>query len=226
MTSSRLRALGSEILAFVLAAVCPGCGSPETTLCAACRQSLHATPVELTTPGGLVVHAALSFDSVAARCIRRLKDGGETMLARPLGIALAAAIDAALEPGGGRPQTVVPVPTSRAAFRRRGYRVPELLIRHAGAVPRRVLLQRARGDQRGLAAAERVSNVRGTMRVRRPDEGRRVVLVDDVMTTGATLDEAAAVLRRAGYIVIAAAVLAATPRHSERIVNTSGTRSK
>jgi predicted amidophosphoribosyltransferase len=185
-------------------------------------------PLELRTPEGLPVHGALSFESVAARCIRRLKDDGETVLARPLGRALAAAVDAALLQSACsmRDVVIVPVPTSRSAFRRRGYRVPELLIRRAGGLPHRALVQHARGEQRGLDATRRASNVRGTMRARWSGGGRRVVLVDDVMTTGATLDEAAAVLERADHIVIAAVVLAATPRHSERIVNASGTRSK
>lgn len=220
-----LRVLGAEILAFLLAASCAGCDLPETLLCPRCRDALEPRPVDVRTPGGLAVRAALTFDAVAARCIRRLKDDGETMLARPLGESLSAV----LRDGGsgGSSTLLVPVPTSRASFRRRGYRVPELLLRNAGATPARLLsIGGAGADQRGLGVDERARNIRGRMRSVRPGRGQEVVLVDDIVTSGATLDEAARALDAAGYRVLAATTLAATPRHSERTVNTSETRSK
>lgn len=135
--SSRLQTLSSELLAFLLAATCAGCRVPETMLCGRCREAIRPSVRELSTPQGLPVFAALSFESVAASCIRRLKDGGETLVAGPLGLALAAALDLARSRVASDRQQVaiVPVPTSRQAFRRRGYRVPELLLRRAGEVP-------------------------------------------------------------------------------------------
>lgn len=207
---------GHEILALLLAAQCPGCDRPGTLLCEECAGELAPCPVTRRTPGGVPVRAALRFDGVAARCIRRVKEDGQTMLARPLGDALGAV----LPEGAGH---LVPVPTSRAALRRRGYRVPELLLRRAGAVPSRLLLPgRATGDQRSLGAAQRALNVRGSMRVGRAGSASRpggsdVVIVDDVVTTGATIDEAARVLEGAGFHVAGAIALAATPlRGGER----------
>ncbi|ALX66706.1 ComF family protein [Microbacterium sp. XT11] len=206
----QLRDIADELISLVLAAPCSGCGAVGTVLCASCRSALEPAPVEVTTPGGLGVRAALSYEGVAARCIRRLKGDGETMLVRPLGDALRAVAEPHL-----RGALAVPVPTSRRSFRRRGYRVPELLLRRAGATPLRAL--RAIGphvDQRGLGVAERAANVRHRMRARGAGDGRAVVVVDDVVTTGATLDEAARALRAAGYDVRCGIALAATPRHS------------
>ncbi|WP_244632513.1 phosphoribosyltransferase family protein [Microbacterium sp. Se63.02b] len=108
------------------------------------------------------------------------------------------------------------MPTARAAFRRRGYRVPELLIRRAGLLPQqRVLSVVTRSvDQRGLGARARAMNVHHTMRARRRGDGAEAVIVDDVVTTGATFDEAFRALDVAGFRVIAAVALAATPRRS------------
>jgi predicted amidophosphoribosyltransferase len=110
---------------------------------------------------------------------------------------------------------IVPVPTARKAFRRRGYRVPELLIRRARAQPQRVLsIVAAAADQRGLGAREREQNVRRTMRARTAGGGAEAVIVDDVVTTGATLDEAVRALAEAGFRTVAAVALAATPHPS------------
>jgi len=225
-----LSTIADEILAFLVSANCPGCDRIGTLLCGDCRDLLTAAPLARTTPDGLAVRAALSYQGVPARCIRRLKEEGATMLARPLGRTMRTVILDAWEEGA----VLVPVPTSRSAFRRRGYRVPDLLLRRAGCEAERMLrLVRRTGDQRELGKVERAQNVAGSMRVAalanhwagRSPEGTRVVLVDDVVTTGATLDEAARALREAGAAVVGAVALAATPRyhdtqetHDERIV--------
>ncbi|MEV4774341.1 ComF family protein [Microbacterium sp. LWH12-1.2] len=218
-----LRAIGAELAALLLAACCAGCDAPGELLCDSCRAQLSPDPREFTTPEGRWVRAALGYDGVAARCIRRLKGDGETLLARPLGDALAGVLTEALADGA----VAVPIPTGRAAFRRRGYRVPDLLIRRAGAEPHRLLFAaRATVDQRGLGVQERAENVRGSMRVRTRGDGTDVVLVDDVVTTGATFDEASRVLGSAGFRVVAAVALAATPLHRRIIENAPGTRRK
>lgn len=210
--TSRFDRVIAEIGALLLAARCPGCASPGTVLCDACRTALEPSPRVVRTPGGLLVRAALPLEGPAASCIRRLKGEGETLLARPLGAALAAVLTPALVPGAW----VIPVPTSRAAFRRRGARVPELLVRRAGADPQRVLtLTRRVRDQRELAAPDRAANVRGAMISRRRGHGAPAVVVDDVVTTGATLDEAVRALVAAGFVVVGAVALAATPKSPE-----------
>ncbi|WP_307374857.1 ComF family protein [Microbacterium sp. W4I20] len=211
MISVDWRAVGGDVAAFLLAASCAGCDEPGILLCPSCARELAPTPREVETPQGLRVRAALSFDGVPARCIRRFKGEGETLLARPLGAALAAV----LAPVVSSSTWVVPVPTSGRAFRARGYRVPEMLVRRAGSPPQRVLALRARtADQRGLGVGERALNVRDSMGARQSGGGAEAVLVDDVVTTGATFDEAARALSAAGFHVVAAVALAATPRHA------------
>lgn len=199
--------IGRDALALLLAASCPGCDRNGTLLCDGCRMLLRPDPHDTRTPQGLTVHAALRYGGVPARAIRRLKEEGATMLSWPLGAALQPVLRARAHGA-----LIVPVPTSRAAFRRRGYRVPELLVRRAGLTAHRALVPARRtDDQRDLGRAARARNVAGSMRARIRGSGE-VVIVDDVVTTGATLDEAARALRVAGFTPVCAVALAATPR--------------
>lgn len=203
-----------ELAAFVLSASCPGCDAPGTLLCDGCRSHLRAAPTFRSTRDGMPVVSALAYEGVAARCIRRMKEEGQTVLARPLGAALAAA---AAESAGIDEAMLVPVPTSRAAFRRRGYRVPELLMRRAGLPVSRMLVPvRRTADQRELDIDQRRNNVAGSLRARHARQERMdVVLFDDVVTTGSTLDEAFRALDSAGFRVLGAVTLASTERHRD-----------
>jgi len=112
---------------------------------------------------------------------------------------------------------VVPVPTVRARMVWRGYSAVRLLSQHLGRMmgaPWRDVLSLTRrvDEQRGLSRAARFGNVQGAFRVTRRDAtvGRKVLLVDDVMTTGATASECALTLRRAGAMKVEVAVIAKT----------------
>jgi len=202
---SLLRTACADALSLLFPTWCAGCDDPDEALCAACRDELAPRALRRVLPDGLEVRSAAPFAGVPARVLRAFKEDGRTSLARPLGRALAAVAPVA-------DAVVVPVPTSRAAMRRRGYRVAELLAARAGLRPRRLLLPaRAAADQRGLQREARADNVAGTMRAV-PLPGVRVLIVDDVVTTGATLAEAARALRAAGAVVVGAATVASTPR--------------
>ncbi|MFV0374940.1 ComF family protein [Microbacterium sp.] len=202
----------SQALALVFPVSCAGCDEPDVELCAGCRDRLVGARQVRRLPSGLEVHSAAVFTGVVARVLRAFKEEGRTALARPLGEALATVVcDDAV---------VVAVPSSRAALRRRGHAVAELLARRGGLRPARVLRSvRSTADQRGLRRRERAENVAGSLEAVRI-RGARVVIVDDVVTTGATLDEAARALRAAGAEVVGAATVAATVR-TDRIGDSS-----
>lgn len=216
-----LRRAVADAVALVYPVDCAGCGMPDVALCDRCAQALRPVAGTPIVPGvtvpGVVVHSGLSFDGVAARTLRALKADGRTGLARALAPALAVAAEAAwpvdAAARGVAGVVVVPVPTSRAALRRRGYRVAELLARRAGLAPHRALrCVRVPADQRRLGRADRAVNVAGSMRAAPTLAGRRVLIVDDVVTTGATLGEAARAVRASGGVVVGAATVASTPR--------------
>ncbi len=148
-------------------------------------------------------------------------------LARPLGELLAVAVEAAAGSGGPRaaPVVLVPVPSHASVVRARGHdpllrvtRAAAGTLRRRGvaAAVRPLLRTRARPhDQAGLDAAARAANLRGAFVVRRAagvGPGAPVVVVDDVLTTGATAREAQRALEQAGVAVHAVAVVAATTR--------------
>lgn len=190
---------------------CAGCGRADRALCEQCRAQL--APRLLTTAiGGMSAISALRYDGAARAVIVAMKEQGRTDVAGPLAAALWSAVAAALT-GADHTTELATIPGSRAAYRRRGYDPVALLLRRAG-VPRvaRVLTSvRVTERQKTLGRAARGVNLAGSLRATRPLTGRRFLLVDDVVTTGATLREAARAIRTSGGIVTGAATLAVTP---------------
>jgi predicted amidophosphoribosyltransferase len=194
---------------------CSGCGTPDRALCAACRAALRAAPRSARREA-LTVWSALDYTEVVGRVLVAYKDGGRTdaapMLAAALGAAVAAALAAA--PPGASGILLVTVPSSHRAWRSRGFHPVDLLLRRAGLWPVPVLRPRtAAADQVGLGREQRLDNRRDTLVATRSLAGQRVLLVDDIVTTGATLLEARRAVHLAGGIVLGAATVAETRRH-------------
>jgi len=206
-----------DLVDLVLPQACAGCAEPSALLCDACRRALAglrpAPAVPSPCPPGLPrTWAAGTYGGPLRGALLAHKERGRLALAAPLGALLAGAVAALRSPA-----VLVPVPSSRSAVRARGHDHALRLARAAAAagggratpllVPARVV-----ADQGGLGAQERADNLAGALRVRRPLDGLPVVVVDDVVTTGATLVEAARALREGGAAVRGCAVLAATQR--------------
>jgi len=155
------------------------------------------------------------------------KDRDAVGLTATLADALRRSIAAAVASTAPVPCTaqpapvIVAVPSTRAARRRRGYDPVLRLARAGGCRPQRGVLVHVRDvrDSASLSAADRARNLSGALAVapavKHQLRGRTVVLIDDVVTTGATLSECARALRAAGATVPAAAVIAATRRRVE-----------
>lgn len=200
-----------DALALLLPVECAGCGAPDRALCEECAASLAPAPTLHRLPDGTPVLSALLYEGVVRRAILALKEHGRTDVARRLAAPLRSAMAAAMVASGVPDAEVLAVPTSKAAFRRRGYD-PVALLLHGAGRRRELAVTRAGPQQKGLDVAERAANRRGSLRARRGLSGRRFLLVDDVMTTGSTLAEASRAVRQAGGVVVAAATLAYTPR--------------
>ncbi|HWH30222.1 MAG TPA: phosphoribosyltransferase family protein [Mycobacteriales bacterium] len=214
---SPARALAEALLDLVLPQRCAGCAEPGRGLCPACRAVLAAPPLGRVADGPArlpPLAAAARYEGAVRAALLAHKEHGRLALSGPLGAALAGALSSLALPAG---TVVVPVPSSARVVRARGHDHARRLAAVAAAgvrLPTRPLLRQVRpvADSAGLSAADRAANLRGALAARRPLPGVRVVVVDDVVTTGATLREAVRALRAAQAEVAGVAVVAVTPR--------------
>jgi len=231
--------LASSLVDLVLPTECAGCHRPGTPWCARCdlaleRLELGPDPVPVRPrplpPLMPPTHAVVAYADPVRAAVSAWKDADRRDLVSVLGPLLDRSVQAALVAArwGDRPVVVVPAPSSTRAQRRRGdaplLELAAWVVRQPGRAALSVApaLRQVRpvADQSGLTIAERRRNLAGAMAVKRRFHNvirdRNVVVVDDVVTTGATLAEAARALRRWGALQVVGASVAAAQRH-ERV---------
>ena len=213
-----LRLLAGKLLDLLAPPTCSACDARlrrRSVFCAACASTIELADLD-PPPGPIPVFARALFGGAVATALRRLKYGDRPDLARQLGsLGRHAAREARIHA-----DLVIPVPLHPARLAERGYNQAALIAAYVARELRLPLeargLRRTRHtpQQARLDRAARLGNVTGAFQVRSAAcvRGRRVVLVDDVATTGATLSACAAALREAGAAEVTAVVVALAAR--------------
>jgi predicted amidophosphoribosyltransferase len=207
------------MLDLVLPLECGGCGAPSTTWCDACATTLkvHTDEPHLVTPRidpGVPVFALGHYAGPRRQAIVALKEHGRRDLVAPLARALALGIHQLVSWGIlDTPFTIVPAPTRALAARRRGGDPVTRIAQRATqnhpdiAVVRALRTRALVRDSVGLTSADRERNLTGRIKLTRSVSGD-VMLVDDIITTGATAREAVRMLQKTGANVTAVLTLA------------------
>ncbi len=216
--------LAADVVDLILGRTCVACQTPGPGWCPACLALVRGRAGIVRVPAvDVSVATAIRYDGVGRRVILDYKERGHRALARPLGVLLADAVLVHVASRPGRRLALVPVPGHRGATR--GFDALGAVVSAArrtlaaaghDAVVTRLLRPGARhAPLKRLGRQERFRGIEGAflpVKVRKSIEDELVLIVDDVVTSGATLAEATRVLRRVGVRVDGSATVAAALR--------------
>jgi predicted amidophosphoribosyltransferase len=186
----------------ILDSTCVVCRTPGAHLCSTCRSGVAEGERPRLVLDGVPVYALGWYTGTLRDVIRAAKNFRSRAVLRTVAPEVRN-LTASLPP-----QPAVPIPPSRAGFRRRGYGLAPMIARMLGRPVLKVLRLRDAGTQQGRSAAERTRQ--RTMTARQPRVSR-VILVDDVLTTGASMRAAIGALSSVNCEVVAIVVLAVVP---------------
>ena len=208
----------SLLLNLLLPSYCAGCETRGAPVCPTCCRTWGSPAEVARAPLATLApaYALARYEGAAKRILIAYKERGRRDAAPFLGRALAEGL-AALPGSRGSPWCLVPAPSRRVASRVRGgphvRRIAEESARLIGACVAPALTLKGGRDAVGLNRSERVANLEGHLRFAaegRPPPGTSVVVVDDVITTGATSAACVTALKNAGVPVAAVLALLAT----------------
>jgi predicted amidophosphoribosyltransferase len=189
---------------------CAVCDSPGPNLCLGCDGVLEPRP-HYFQRGPVTGLAATSYSPEVSNLLVAFKDKGQFALARELGLLMEPLARELAEVLGQC--YLVPAPSRIQNFAKRGFQPSLLLARQLAnqvsnaKVLNALVLSSDVLDQVGLSSAERISNLQGSMKLNQSVVGKTVFLVDDVVTTGATITEAWKTVSLGGAIVLGALVV-------------------
>lgn len=239
-----------DLLAILWPTSCLGCGLPDRDLCSACKHSLlnarnlirvnpkikikYSAANTNDVPHQQIWIAAGTYESVLQKAIIALKHQGRVQLAAILGSVLAPALAEAFRDWVAQPPVwLVLIPTRKSKERERGFSHLEMVTRSAltriavdASIKKRVLVTtRGRTGQVGLDEQERKRNA-AKIKIRAGFKksvlNKNILLIDDVITTGATLKAASEVLESHGARVIGAVTLSIAEKRSEKALEQHG----
>ncbi|MFL6182682.1 MAG: ComF family protein [Actinomycetes bacterium] len=202
--------LGRTLVELAIGRRCLQCSAPGPAWCESCLRQSADLQVRWT-PQGARVLAGARYEGPVRRAIVAHKEHGHLSLVAPLARLLVAAMG---RPGG---PVIAPVPSQRAAVRRRGHDHSRRLARAAaricgGTTVTPLRWVRKGDDQSALGVRGRQVNVSGGMAAATATSGRGIWLVDDIVTTGSTVDEAIRALTASGWAISGVAVVATVER--------------
>lgn len=214
MSKFRRRAGGAGFIELVLPRRCAGCGKVGERLCRQCRKLLAQPPRRIAPKADVLapVYACGGYGGPHREVILEMKERNNRAIRPYIAVVLRAAVETLQARGEfSHRLTLVPAPTrARSARLRGGDPITQLCTASGFPTWQAVRLASSMPDQSGLNRDDRLHNVRGNVQLVRPvPRGAEVVVVDDVITTGATLAATVDTLTYGGADVAGCVVLAA-----------------